>query len=229
MLTCAIGFPLCSHPLVREPAHLVHVRALDADEPRRPLASRRVEIALVVDVRHARLERVARDETHLAGLVLGGGLDERPVAHHGLPPGLTVDRPGRAVVVRVTLPGALVDVGENAEAELRVLVEDLAFGPVVLDMGSDEGVVLQHILDDLAHLFPAPGARIVREGALTGGGEPLERPTHGMTSSVCLLTPDRSRPNGRHDRAREPPRSSSAGSAPAGFPSRSTVSPLTDG
>ncbi len=88
------------------------------------------------------------------------------------------------MIVRVTLLGALVDVGENAEAELRVLVKDLALGPVVADLLGDERLVLQDVLDDLAHLLSAPGAGIVREGALTGGRELLQRPAHGMTSSV---------------------------------------------
>src|SRR2546428_379469 len=163
-----------------------------------PLAPRRVEIALVVDVGHARLQGIARDETHFAGLVRAGGLDDRPVAHHGLSPGLTVDRPGRTVVVRIALFGVLVDVGEDAEAELRVLVENLALGHVVADMSGEERLVLQDIVDDLAHLLPAPGAGIVREGALTGGRELLQRPAHGMTTwpsaSITSRAASRMRP-----------------------------------
>src|SRR5437867_4096398 len=81
------------------------------------LAPRRVQIALVVDVGHARLERVARREPYLAGHVGRGLLDERPVAHHGLAARLAVDRPRRTVVVGVALLLAAVYVRENAEAE----------------------------------------------------------------------------------------------------------------
>src|SRR5207253_4535801 len=43
-------------------------------------ASRGVDIAFVVDVRHPRPEGVAPEAAHLAQLVLGRGLDDRPEA-----------------------------------------------------------------------------------------------------------------------------------------------------
>src|SRR5262249_48254209 len=144
-----------SGPLVSEALDLVHVRAFDADQPRRPIAPRGVQIALVVDVGHPWLERVARREANLARLVRCGLRDERPVAHHGLAPRLPVDRPGRTVIVRIALLLALVRVGEDTEAELRILVEDLALGHVVSDVPGDERVVLEDLLHDLAHLLPA--------------------------------------------------------------------------
>src|SRR5262249_60026114 len=47
-----------SRPFVGQALHLVHVRAFDADELGRAFPARRVQVALVVDVGHARLERV---------------------------------------------------------------------------------------------------------------------------------------------------------------------------
>ena len=83
------------------------------------------------------------------------------------------------MIVRLALPRPLVDVGENAEAELRILVEDLALGPVIAEMTRDEHVVLQHVLDERAHLPSALGPAVVREDASAGSGELLERVAHG--------------------------------------------------
>src|SRR5262245_54414097 len=68
------GIPLCaaavtrgrpSDLLVGQPLDRVHVGPLDADEPRRPVAPRGVQVALVVDVGRARLQRIAAHVAHL--------------------------------------------------------------------------------------------------------------------------------------------------------------------
>src|SRR5262245_61911302 len=101
--------------LVRAAANLVHVRAFDPDQPCRSVAPWGVQVSFVVDVRHARLERVARCEAYLARLLVGGRRHHRPVAHHGFAPSLPIDRPGWAVIVRLTLLGARVVVRQDAE------------------------------------------------------------------------------------------------------------------
>src|SRR5215813_10834369 len=49
---------LFSHSFVGEPANFFDVSALDPDQPRRTVAARRVEVALVVEVGVARAQRV---------------------------------------------------------------------------------------------------------------------------------------------------------------------------
>src|SRR5580704_12242462 len=165
--------------LVRQTLDLVHVGALDADEARGTLAPGRVEIALVVHVSHARLQAVAPDVAHLARPGLARRLDQGPVVHQRLTARLAIDRPGRPVIVRVALPRASVNVGQDAEAELRVLVEDLALRHVVTQVRGDERVVLQHVLHEGAHLLAARGTGIRGQDVVGGGGERLERVSHG--------------------------------------------------
>ena len=82
------------------------------------------------------------------------------------------------MVVGIALLLAVVDVSENAEAEPRVFVEDLALGHVVSDVLGDERVVLENLLEDLGHLLPARGSRVLRESLLTSGRELLQGPAH---------------------------------------------------
>src|SRR4030095_12910744 len=64
-----------------QPLHVGHVGALDADQLRRPLAARGVDVTLVVDVGVAGLERVAARVLHLTGLRFRRRLEHCPVAH----------------------------------------------------------------------------------------------------------------------------------------------------
>src|SRR5437016_14400157 len=100
------------------------------------------------------------------------------------------------MVVRLALLGARVDVGENAEAELRVLVQDLALRHAVAEMPGDECLVLQDLLDERAHLLATPGPGFRREDAVTGGRELFERVPHrGLLSRrVVSARPERRRP-----------------------------------
>src|SRR5918996_409288 len=177
LLACRSG------PLEREPLDPLHVGPLDTDQPRGTVAPGGVHVALVVDVGVARLERVAAGARHLAGLALGRRLQHGPVAHHGLAAGLAVDRPRWPVIVRRALLRVPVVVGEDAEAERGILVEDLALGHVVAEVARDERLVPQHLLDDADHLLAPVGSRVAGEDLTTLGGELLEGPGHGVTSA----------------------------------------------
>src|SRR5216117_1070250 len=110
-----------SHALERASRLALHVAPFEADESRGAVAPRRVDVALVVELRHPRLQRIRAHVAHLARLAVPRGLDQLPVAHHRLALGLAVDRPVLAVIVRLALLRSVVDVGQDAEAELRVL------------------------------------------------------------------------------------------------------------
>src|SRR5262249_17923030 len=126
------------------------------------------------------------DVAHLAGLARGCRLDDGPVAHHGLAARLPVDRPGRAVIVRLAFLGAVVDVGEYAEAELRVFVENLPLRHVVAEMPGHEAVALQQVLDERAHFLAPFATGILREDAVTPVGELLEAIAHG-SNLLCSV------------------------------------------
>src|SRR6186713_1276843 len=165
----------------------VGVLPLDADEARRAIAARGVDVALVVDVSHAGLERVTPPDPHLARLVGGGPAQYLPVGHHRGALGLAVDRPGGAVIVRVRLLRAAVHVGEDAEPERGVLVEDFPLGNVVAEVLGDEGLVLEHVLDDGAHLLAPVRTGIGFENGATGRRELLEGIGHGDDPPADML------------------------------------------
>src|SRR5262249_14184089 len=171
-----------SHRFVGEAANFFDVSTLDPDQPRGTVAARRVQVALVVEMGIARGQRIFLDQPYLPGLFFAGGLEQCPVAHYGLAARLTIDRPGWAMVVRLALPGSLIDVAKDAEIKFRVLIEDLPLGHSVVEMRADEMLVLEHVLNERADLPPALDARIFRKDAVTFGGELLESITHQRTS-----------------------------------------------
>ena len=63
------------------------------------------------------------------------------------------------MIVRLALVGAMVDMAEDAKAELGVFVQHLAGGHLVTEMGGDEAVVLQHVADQRTHLLAPLDAR----------------------------------------------------------------------
>jgi hypothetical protein len=79
-----------------------------------------VEVAFIVDLGHSGREGIFPDQPHLAPFVFGGGFDQCPLAHHGLAPRLAVNRPTRAVVVRLALSGAVIGMPKDAEGEFRI-------------------------------------------------------------------------------------------------------------
>jgi hypothetical protein len=71
---------------------------------------------------------------------------------------------------------------EDAEAKLGVFIEDLALRHIVAEVGGDEVVVLQHLLQERAYLLPSGRARVGCEDAMTVGSELLERVSHEYAS-----------------------------------------------
>src|SRR5579875_2234491 len=99
-------------------------------------------------------------------------------ALHGLAARLAVDRPGRAVIMRIAVLGAVIDMAEDAEAEFGILVQNLALGHLVAEIGVDEIVVLQHVLDQRAHPLAPFDARILLEDPAAFRRKLLERISH---------------------------------------------------
>src|SRR5215472_9366052 len=133
-------------------------------------------------------QRIFPDEPHLAGPVLGCGLEQLPVAHYGFAARLAVDRPARTMIVRFAFPGAVIDMAEDAESQFRILVEDFAVGHAIVQMRGDEIIVLQYLPDQRADFLAALDAGILREDAMTLVGKLLKR-IHRMNSTIRdLLT-----------------------------------------
>src|SRR5689334_18634712 len=74
---------------------------------------------------------------------------------------------------------------ENAKPEFRILVENLPLRHAVVKVRADEILVLQHVLDERAHLVAALRAGIRRKDTMTLTGKPFECIPHQTTSSVC--------------------------------------------
>jgi hypothetical protein len=90
------------------------------------------------------------------------------------------------VIVRLAFSGTVVDMGENAEPELRILIEDLPLRNVVTEMSGDESVILQNLLDERADFLAALDTGIVRQDAMTRIRKLRESVAHQPTS--CLPT-----------------------------------------
>src|SRR5207302_7356202 len=93
---------------------------------------------------------------------------------------------------------ALVDVAEDAKAELGVLVEHLALGDVVAEMCLDEIVVFQHPLNQRAHLIASFDTRILLEDPVAFRGKLLEVVPH-PTTPLRLPQAANSRPQPTRD------------------------------
>src|SRR5262249_17879313 len=135
---------------------------------------RGVEVTLVVDVGDARSELVGPGDARLARLVGPSGLDERVITHLGFTLRLAVDRPVWPMVVRRAALGAHVAVRKYAEAQLRILVQDLAFRRLVGDVGRDELLVLEILLQQGADLAAAGRVVLLLQNVMAGGSELLD-------------------------------------------------------
>src|SRR5690348_4664773 len=159
------------------PLHVVEVLALDADQLARAVAPRRMHVVHVIEMLVARVHHIGAQRLDQGRLVAGARLDDLPVGHLGGLLRLAVDRPALAVVVRLAMRRAVIDVAADAEAELRILVEHLAriaaLGPG-LEMGGDKPRVLERALDVAAGGKLAAAARISRERGADVGGELVE-------------------------------------------------------
>src|SRR6266446_4013780 len=172
MVSAPIGFK-------PQPLDPVHVHALDADQPGRRPAARRMQIALVIEPGHARRQLVRADRARPARLLPAGRRDESVVGHLGFAFRLAVDRPRRAVIVRRRVLRAVVRVREDAEAELRVLVKDMAFRRLVVQTCLDEAFIQQGSLEMRAELAPPGRSRILLQDIAALACELLERGGHG--------------------------------------------------
>ena len=137
-------------------------------------APRRVQVAFVVEIGGARRELVRAHGARLAGLAFGRGGHQLVVRHLGLARGLAVDRPRRPVVMRRRVLRSLVAVREQAEAEIRVLVEHLALRRGVVEVGVNERPVAQQLLEPHADLAAPGGARLGTQDGAALGRELLE-------------------------------------------------------
>ena len=107
------------------PLHLGEVGTLDPDQARVAIASRRVQITLVVEVRGPGRQLVGANLLDLAWLTVRRLLNEAPVGHLGHTRHLAVDCPARPVVVRRAVLRSPIDVRENAEVQLWIFIKDL--------------------------------------------------------------------------------------------------------
>ena len=87
--------------------------------------------------------------------------------------------------MRVAILGAMVDVTKNAEAEFWIFVQHLAVGHVVAEVRLYEILVLQHLLNERADLFPPFDTRVRLEDLVAFGGELLEIIAHQRPSLMC--------------------------------------------
>ena len=163
--------------------HLLHVPALDPDELGGVRAVRGVQVALVVQVRHAGLQRVGAQLARLAGVPFGRGFEFLPVGHLGLARSLAVDGPGRTVVVGHASLGPLVVVGQDAEPQVGVLVDHLALRLVLLDVPGEERLVPEDLLHQRADLPASFRAGFGLEDTTAVRGELLQGVAHDATPS----------------------------------------------
>ena len=90
------------------------------------------------------------------------------------------------MIMRFAIPGAVIDVTQNAETKFRILVEDLAFGYIVTKVSGDESIVFDDILDQRADLLSALSTRIAGQYAVTFSGKLLECIGHPATSLIPM-------------------------------------------
>src|SRR2546422_6030433 len=166
-----------------QPLYLVHVHALDADQLGRRPAAGRMQIALVIEPGHARRQLVRANRARLARLLPAGRRDKLVVGHLGFALRLAVDCPRRAMIVRRRVLRAVVGVREDAEAELGVLVKDVAFRRLVVQACLDEAFIQQGSLEMRAELAPPGRPGILPEDVAALACELLKSGCHG--SPLC--------------------------------------------
>src|SRR6267143_99330 len=171
---------------ITQPPYLIHVNALDADQPRRRPAAGRMQIALVIEPGHARGQLVRANRARLARLLRAGRRDELVVGHLGFALRLAVDRPRRAMIVRRRILRAVVRVREDAEAELRVLVKEVPFRRLVVQTGLNEAFIQQGSLETRAELAPPGRSRILLENVAAFACELLQRRGNGAAPYLRL-------------------------------------------
>jgi hypothetical protein len=132
----------------------LRILALDANKPRRGYSFWRVHVPLVVNVRHAGLQRVNSGAPDFAWLIFSGRFKNFPVAHFRLADGLPIDRPGVAVIVRIGFSGAMAHVCADAETQVGIFVNHLTIRRVLVEIGGQEPFILEHLLHQLPNFTP---------------------------------------------------------------------------
>ncbi len=96
------------------------------------------------------------------------------------------------MVVRLALLGALIGMGEDAESELGVLIDDLPLGRAGAEVLGDESLVLERLLDEGAPPCPAGWTGIALEDAVALVRKLLERVAHRPSPAELqgLAAPD---------------------------------------
>src|SRR5579863_1861195 len=157
-------------------------------------------------MRHAGLQRVVAHEAHLAHFALAGRLDQRPVAHDRFALNLTVDRPGWTVIMRLALARIAISMRADAEAKLRVLIENVALADAGAKIARDEFLVLAGFLDKSAHLPSPLNAGISGERAVAFGGEFFQGQAHlGLLGFSCADKGSNDRGRARYRNGRRAP------------------------
>src|SRR5262245_11242228 len=169
-----------------------------------------MDVALVVDLSGARQQRIIAHMPHLARQAFARRRrDDRPVGHDGLAGRLPIDRPGRAVIVWPALPRLMLDVTDDAEAELGIFIENLPFGYVIAQISGDKRLVTADLADQIAHPFAPCRSGIRSKNAVTLRCELLDgirhdrspRGSRSLTAALLRAARTRSgvpRPGGRH-------------------------------
>ena len=175
----------------------VQVLALDPDQPgHRPAGPvRRVDVARGVVVAIAGVQDIAPDGPDPVRRLAAAPFDDLPVGHLGVALGQPVDRPGRAVIVRLALGGPGIDMSADAEAQLRILVENLARPALLLGQVCRHEVPVHQgpadqIADPLLCVVSVSGSQLAADVA----AEFLQRIGHRALPQIVLdsLVPSRS-------------------------------------
>src|SRR5215813_2444190 len=143
---------------------LVEVGAGHPDEAGAVGIVDRMDGAVLIDAGVAGQQAILLDRLELGLAGIGAVVFALPLNHVGVVARLPVDRPRGAVIVRRRYPRLVVDMGEDLEAELRVLVEHLqAARHVVAAVGLDEVAVREQLLEFLPNLLAAIGSAVALE------------------------------------------------------------------
>ena len=113
--------------------------------------------------------------TDLAGFVACRCRDLFPVRHFRLANRLAVDCPAWAMIVRMAVLRSAIDMGTDAETEIRIFVQNLAFFLIrAAKPFFDKGTVGQHRLEGLNHFLAPLRTGVGGKSGFAGGGEIFE-------------------------------------------------------
>jgi hypothetical protein len=76
----------------------------------------------------------------------------------------------------------LIIVGQNAETEFGIFIDDMALGAVIAQMGRHEALILEDVLQEFAHLLAPRRTWFGFEKAMALGGKRFESMGHNHFS-----------------------------------------------